>query len=162
MRAQEHGPHLGDPIQMISFIKSHLRIYANRDGHYTLDRSKLPTKVDELRVRFVPWLVKGKNTLLVLYPDTETGFEPSYVRYVVQMKLRLTDGTVDQGPGQIVVTAHWIIGLITDGSVGETVLNESNGSVYAFTFGLDDIRPVEIKKNWLGKPIEALILSKEG
>src|SRR6266702_5546663 len=58
-------------------------------GHYTLDRSKLPTKADELRVRFVPQLVNDKNTLLVLYPNSEPGFEPLYVRYVAEMKLRL-------------------------------------------------------------------------
>lgn len=131
-------------------------------GHYTLDRSKLPTKADELRVRFVSQLVNGKNRLLVLYPVSEPGFEPSYVRYAVGMKLRLGDGTVAQGLGQIVVTGQRLIGMITDGSVGKADLKESAGSVYAFALDLDDFGPVEIKKNWLGKPIEALILSKEG
>jgi len=40
-------------------------------GRYTLDRSKLPTKADELRVRFVPQLVNDENTLLVLYPNSD-------------------------------------------------------------------------------------------
>ena len=130
-------------------------------GHYILDRSKLPTKADELRVRFVPQLVNGKNTLQVLYPNSEPGFEPLYVRYVVEMKLRLSDGTVAWRPAQIVVTGQRLIGMITDGSVGKAVLKESAGSVYSFALDLDDFGPVEIKKNWRGKPVEALILAKE-
>ena len=136
-------------------------------GHYTLDRSKLPTQADELRVRFVLQRVNGKNTLLVLYPNSEPGFEPSYVRYVVGMEFRqilLSDRTLigAQGLGQIVVTGQRLIGMITDGSIGKTVLKEAVGSVYVFALDLDDIRPVEIKKNWLGKPVEAIIESKVG
>jgi len=52
--------------------------------------------------------------------------------------------------------------MITDGSVGKAVLKESAGPVYAFALDLDDFGPVEIKKNWRGKPVEVLILSKEG
>ena len=136
-------------------------------SHYTLDRSKLPGQADELRVRFVPQPVNGKNRLLVLYPNSEPGFERSYLRYAVGMEFRqilLGDRTliVAQGLGQIVVTGQRLIGMITDGSVGKAVLNESVGSVYAFALDLDDIRPVEIKKNWRGKPVEADILSKVG
>jgi hypothetical protein len=131
-------------------------------GYYALDRSKLPSKSDRLRVRFVSQLVNGKNTLLVIYPNSEPGFEPSYVRYVGGMKLQLGDGTVAQLGGQIVVTGQRLIGMITDGSVGKAVLNQSVGSVYAFALDLDDIRPVEIKANWRGKPVEAVIRSKEG
>src|SRR2546427_9489624 len=78
------------------------------------------------------------------------------------MKLQLGDGTVPWGLAQIVVTGQRLIGMITDGSVGKAVLKESAGSVYAFALDLDDFGPVEIKKNWRGKPVEALILSKEG
>ena len=131
-------------------------------GHYTLDRSRLPSKADKLRVRFVSQLVNGKNTLLVIYPNSEPGFEPSYVRYASGIILKLGDGTVAQQSGQIVITGQRLIGMITKGSVGNAVLNESAGSVYAFALDLDDIRPVEIKTNWRGKPVEAVIQSKEG
>ena len=131
-------------------------------GHYTLDRSKLPSKSDKLRVRFVSQLVNGKNTLLVIYPNSEPGFEPSYVRYIGGIILKLGDGTVAQTQGQLVVTGQRLIGMITKGSAGKAVLNESVGSVYAFAIDLDDIRPAEIKTNWRGKPIEAIIQSKEG
>lgn len=131
-------------------------------GNYTLDRSKLPSKSDKLRVRFVSQLVNRKNNLLVIYPNAELGYEPVYVRFVAGMKLQLDDGTVAQMMGQIVVTGQRLIGMITDGSVGKVVLSQSTGSVYAFVFDLDDIRPVETKTNWRGKPVEAIIRSKEG
>jgi hypothetical protein len=52
--------------------------------------------------------------------------------------------------------------MITDGAVGKAALSQSAGTVYAFAVDLDDIRPVEIKKNWRGQPVEAVIRSKEG
>ncbi|MFL5659578.1 MAG: CHAT domain-containing protein [Ktedonobacteraceae bacterium] len=137
-------------------------------GYCTLNLMKLPAKSDELRVRFVPQRVDRKSTLLVLYPNSEPGFEPSYVRYTVMMEFRqilLSDRflTGAHGLGQIVVTGQRLIGMITDGSTDKTILSESDGSVYAFAFDLDDIRPIEInKRNWLGKPVEAVIQSKVG
>jgi CHAT domain/Tetratricopeptide repeat len=137
-------------------------------GYCTLDLMKLPAKSDELRVRFVPQHVDRKSTLLVLYPNSEPGFEPSYVRYTVMMEFRqilLSDRipTGAHGLGQIVVTGQRLIGMITDGSTDKTILSESDGSVYAFAFDLDDIRPIKInKRNWLGKPVEAVIQSKVG
>ena len=89
-------------------------------GHYKIDRAKLPSKVDDLRIRFVSQLVNGKNTLLLLYPNSEPGAEPVYVRYAGGIKLGLGDGTVAEGIGQIVVTGKRLIGMITDGSVGKT------------------------------------------
>lgn len=130
-------------------------------SHLTIDRSKLPSKSDKLRVLFKSQLVNRKNNLLVIYPNAEPGFEPAYARYVTAMKLQLSDGTVAQMMGQIVVTGQRLIGMITDGSVGKAKLNEAVGSIYAFAIDLDDIRPVETKKNWRGKPIEATIRSKE-
>jgi hypothetical protein len=139
----------------------------NVTGHYTLDLTELPAKAPDLRIRFVPQLVNRKNTALVLYPNAEPGFEPSYVRYVVMMEFRhllLRERVIliVQGRGQLVVTGQRLVGMITDGSMGKVSLNESVGSVYAFAFDLDDIRPVEIKENWRGKTIEAIIHSKVG
>lgn len=135
-------------------------------NHFALELAKLPTKSDELRIRFVPQVVNGRNALLVLYPDAEPDFEPSYARYAVLMRLRQmqSDGavTVADGVGQIVITGQRLIGMITDGSLNKTVLSESHGLVYAFALDLDDCGPLEIKKNWRGKPVEALILSKDG
>src|SRR5437588_12500771 len=93
-------------------------------SHYTLDRSKLPVQADELRVRFVPQPVNGKNRLLVLYANSEPGFEPSYLRYAVGMEFRqilLGDRTV--------IVAHELapigdngkrlVGMINDGLAGQ-------------------------------------------
>jgi hypothetical protein len=92
----------------------------------------------------------------------------SCVRYAVWMKLGhllLGDSTITlaQGFGQLVVTSQRLLGMITDGSVGKAVLKESagTGSVYAFALDLDDCDPVEIKKNWRNKPVEAVIESKD-
>src|SRR6266516_1910113 len=100
----------------------------------------------------------------MLYPNSEPGFESSYVRYAVGMTLRLGDGTVAEGAGQIVVTGQRLIGMITDGTVGKAALKEiaGAGSVYAFAFDWDDCDPVEIQKNWRGKPVSGRIMSKEG
>jgi hypothetical protein len=130
--------------------------------YYIFNRRDLPAKSDELRVRFVPQLVNRQNTLLVLYPNSEPGFEPLYVRYVVRITLALGDGTVAKGLAQIVVTGQRLLGMITEGSAGKTILKESAGSVYAFALDLDDLEPVEIQKNWLGKPVSVRIMSKEG
>jgi len=80
------------------------------------------------------------------------------------MTLRLGDGTVAEGAGQIVVTGQRLIGMITDGTVGKAALKEiaGAGSVYAFAFDWDDCDPVEIQKNWRGKPVSGRIMSKEG
>lgn len=131
-------------------------------GHYNLDRSKLPSKSDKLRVLFKSQLVNRKNNLLVIYPNAEPGYEPAYARYVTGMKLQLRDGTIAQMMGQIVITGQRLIGMITDGSAGKATLNEATGSVYTFTVDLEDIRPVETRKNWRGKPVEIMIRSKEG
>lgn len=131
-------------------------------GHYTLDFSKLPSKSDTLRVRFATQLVNGKNRLLLIYPNSEPGFEPTYVRYATGLKLEMGNGSVAIGGGQLVVTGQRLFGMITDGSVGNAVLKQATGSVYAFALSLDDVLPVETKKNWLGQPVEVVIRSKEG
>ncbi|HZS79798.1 MAG TPA: hypothetical protein VFA41_24520 [Ktedonobacteraceae bacterium] len=131
-------------------------------GHIQIDRSKLPSKFDKLRVRFVSQLVNNKTTLLMISPDAGLDFEPIYVRYATGMILKLGDGTVAQSQGQLVVTGQRLIGMVTDGAVGKAALSQSAGTVYAFAVDLDDIGPVEIKKNWRGQPVEAVIRSKEG
>jgi hypothetical protein len=131
-------------------------------SHIAIDWSKLPSKSDKLHARFVSQLVNGKKRMLMIYPDTGTDFEPIYVRYATGMKLQLGDGTIAQIQGQLVVTGQRLIGMITNGSVGKAALNETAGTVYAFALDLDDIRPVEIKKNWRGLPVEAMFRSKEG
>lgn len=131
-------------------------------SHYTLDFSKLPSKSDTLHVRFATQLVNGKNRLLLIYPNAEPGFEPAYVRYATGLKLQADNGAVATGAGQLVVTGQRLFGMITDGSVGNAILKEATGSVYAFSFSLDDMSAVETRKNWLGKPAEALIRSREG
>jgi tetratricopeptide (TPR) repeat protein len=135
-------------------------------GHYTLDLTELPVKAPDLRIRFALQLISHKNTLLVLYPNAEPGFEPSYVRYVAMMEfrhllLRGREILVAQGRGQLVVTGQRLIGMITDGFAGKVALSESASSVFAFALDLDDIRPAQItEKNWRGEPIEAIIESK--
>ncbi len=130
-------------------------------GHYTLDLSKLPSKADELRVRFEQQVVNGKNVQLLIYPDAEPGFEPSYVRYATGMSLQLGDGTVAGRLGQLVVTGQRLVGMITGGSVGNAALDASHGAIYVFSIDLDDCYGPVPKTNWRGKPVEAMFRSKE-
>jgi hypothetical protein len=83
-------------------------------GHYTLDLTKLPVKAPALRIRFALQLVNHKNVLLMLYPNAEPGFEPSYARYVAMMEFRhlLLRGreivvAQGQGRGQLVSTGRF-------------------------------------------------------
>jgi hypothetical protein len=134
--------------------------------HFAPDHTPLPSGANDLRVRFASKRVNNKNTLLLLYPDAEPGFEPSYVRYAVGMKFRQVhpdDGAITsaEGLGQLVVTGQRLLGMITDGTLNRTVLKESDDSVFAFVLDLDDVDPVEIQKNWLGKPVSARLMSNE-
>ena len=55
--------------------------------YYTFNRRDLPVKSDELRVRFVPQLVNGKNTLLVLYQNSESDLHQdreSSLEYIIK------------------------------------------------------------------------------
>lgn len=136
-------------------------------GHYILDRAKLPAEADDVRARFVAQRVNTKSGMLVLYPLSEQGADASYVRFAGDIEFRhveMRDQTLirARGLGQLVVTRQRILGVITDGALGETVLDEDAGSVYAFSVDLDDCRPPQSTTNWRGKPTETVIASKPG
>ncbi len=103
----------------------------------TLDLAALPTRSAELRVGFGMGVGNNNKQLLLLYPGTDGGYEPQHLRYAVYMTLTF-DGMTVGNLGQLVVTGQRLIGMMTHGSAGGTKLNESAGSVFAFTIGLDD------------------------
>jgi hypothetical protein len=131
-------------------------------AHYQLNLSELPVRSEKLRARFGQQVVNGKNKRIFLYPDTDPGFEPRYVRYGSGIILKLSDGTVAQQIGQIVVTGQRIIGIVSRGAVGKIPLNSETGSIYGFSVDLNDIQPLAIRTNWRNKPIEVNIRSRVG
>ena len=128
---------------------------------YKLDLGALPSKDDRMRIRFDTQVVNGKNRLLYLYPNSDKGFEPTYARYAVGMTLKLGDGTVAQQQGQLIVSGHRLLGMFTSGSLGGQPLDESIGTIFAFSIDVDDIARIEPKNNWRGKPVEATIASDD-
>lgn len=129
---------------------------------YQLDLSTLPTAIEALRVRFDAKVVNGKNKILYLYPNGEPGYEKRCVRFATGLMLTLADGTVAQNQGQLVVTGHRLLGMITSGSVGKMSLDESSGAIYAFAIDRDDLQPYELKKNWRGNTSQVRLQSKSG
>jgi hypothetical protein len=130
-------------------------------GSYNLDLTALPANAEKQRVRFDTQVVNGKNRLLMMYPASGQGFEPTYVRYMVGMTLRLGDGTTAQQQGQLIVTGQRLLGMFTSGSVGNKQLNGQAGSIFVFTIDLDDIDVITPKTNRRGKPVEATLSSRD-
>jgi len=75
------------------------------------------------------------------------------------MTIRLSDGTEAGDVGQLIVSGRRLIGMVTHGSAGDTRLDDSVGSVYAFSLDLDDIKSVETKTRWTGRVAGAVITS---
>jgi len=105
----------------------------------------------------------NKKPLLLIYPANDPATSPvaAPVRYAVYMTLRLSDGTEAGDVGQLMVSGRRVIGMITHGSAGETRLDESAGSVYAFCLDLDDVKSVEPKTRWTGRVAGAVITSRD-
>jgi hypothetical protein len=125
----------------------------------TLDLAALPTRSAELRVGFGMGVGNNNKQLLLLYPGTDGGYEPQHLRYAVYMTLTF-DGMTVGNLGQLVVTGQRLIGMMTHGSAGGTKLNESAGSVFAFTIGLDDIQPPATKTRWTGRVAGVIVRSQ--
>jgi len=128
---------------------------------YKLDLMSLPARDERLRIRFNSQIINGKNRLLLLYPLSDRNVEPSFVRYAVGMTLKLGDGIAVGQQGQLIVTGQRLLGMFTDGAVGGQPLNGQAGSVFAFSLDLDDVDSVTPKSNWRGKPVEAIVSSRE-
>jgi len=126
-----------------------------------LDLATLPTRSAELRAGFGMGVGNNNRRLLVLYPGTDAGYEPQHIRYAVYMSLVLGDGTTAGNLGQLIVTGRRLVGMMTHGTVGGTKLNESVGSVFAFTIGLDDIGPPATKTRWTGRVAGVVIRSRQ-
>jgi hypothetical protein len=131
--------------------------------HLILDQSDLPSQLEELRVGFKMGVGNNKKPLLLIYPGNDSAISPvgALIRYAVYMTLRLSDGTEAGDVGQLIVYGRRVIGMITHGSAGDTRLDESAGSVYAFCLDLDDIKSVEPRTRWTGRVAGAVITSKD-
>ena len=131
--------------------------------HLILDLSDLPSQLEELRVGFKMGAGNNKKPLLLISPASDPAAGPiaAPIRYSVYMTLRLSDGTEAGDVGQLIVAGRRVIGMVTHGSAGETRLDESAGSVYAFSLDLDDIKSVEPKARWTGRVAGAVITSKD-
>ena len=131
--------------------------------HLILDLSDLPSHLEEVRAGFKMGVGNNKKPLLLIYPANDAAIGPlaAPVRYAVYMTLRLSDGSEAGDVGQLIVSGRRVIGMITHGSAGETRLDESVGSVYAFSLDLDDIKSVEPKTRWTGRVAGAVITSKD-
>lgn len=130
-------------------------------SHLTVDLSALPSRSDELGVRFESGIANNKEPTLVVFPGTDASFEPQHLRYAVYMYLKLSDGTSAGNLGQLIVTGQRIIGMMTHGSAGGTRLDESKGSVFVFAQSLDDIQPAETKTRWTGRIAGVIIRSRQ-
>ncbi len=125
-----------------------------KTGVFSLDRSSLPSHAAELPARFSEVVVNDKAKVILIGPGSDPDYEPRFARFLCGIILRLSDGTVAQNQGQLVISGRRILGMVTDGSVGGRVLNSQVGSVYAFSIDRDEIKPPVAKKNWRGKSIE--------
>jgi hypothetical protein len=132
--------------------------------HLILDLSDLPSQLEELRVGFKMGVGNNKKPLLLIYPANDATRSPvaAPIRYTVYMTLRLSDGTEAGDVGQLIVSGRRLIGMVTHGSAGDTRLDDSVGSVYAFSLDLDDIKSVEPKTRWTGRVAGAVMTSKDG
>jgi hypothetical protein len=132
--------------------------------HLILDLADLPSQLEDLPVGFKVGAGNNRKPLLVIYPANDATISPvaAPIRYTVYMTLRLSDGTEAGDVGQLIVSGRRLIGMVTHGSAGDTRLDDSVGSVYAFCLDLDDIKSVEPKTRWTGRVAAAVITSKDG
>ena len=128
--------------------------------HLILDLSDLPSQLEELRAGFMMGVGNNRKPLLLIYLANDATTSPAApIRYTVYMTIRLSDGTEAGDVGQLIVSGRRLIGMVTHGSAGDTRLDDSVGSVYAFSLDLDDIKSVETKTRWTGRVAGAVITS---
>jgi hypothetical protein len=125
-------------------------------AHCDLDLAELPTRDDRLRLRYSAQVVNGRNTLTLLHANSEPGYEPKYVRFMIGLTLKLGDRTLAQGAGQLVLTSHRILGMITPS--GSPKLDVPS-PVHAFAVDVADVTDPEGSSNWRGKAVEATVRS---
>jgi hypothetical protein len=128
----------------------------------TLDLNALPVRQEELRIGFGMGVGNNKKPLLLVYPGTGADHETLHVRYAVYMNLALDGRPVAGNLGQLIVTGQCLVGMMTHGKANGTTLDESVGSVFAFTIGLDDIQPPTAKTRWTGRIASVVITSRPG
>jgi len=128
----------------------------------TLDLTTLPVHSPELQVGFEIGAGNNRSPILIVFPGTDASLEPQHVRYAVYLDLKLGDDRSSGLLGQLLVTGERIIGMMTHGSVGDSRLNESAGTVFAFTIGWDDIQPATTKTRWTGRVAGVIIRSAGG
>lgn len=114
--------------------------------------------------------IKGGTSNMVLIrpsrkllPESEAiGPEPRWHHVLCGLNLRLGDGTVEEGSGQLLITGRRVIGIID-----EVLVPRSSGELstpetaFCFTFLRDDVYPAEKKKNRFPKPSDFTFRSRE-
>jgi hypothetical protein len=128
----------------------------------TIDLNSLPVRLEELRLGFEMGIGNNKRPLLLVHPASDAGHEPVHVRYAVYMNLTLNGRPAAGNLGQLIITGQRLIGLMTHGNANGTKLDESAGSVFAFTIGLDDIQQPAPKTRWTGRVASVTIASQAG
>lgn len=128
----------------------------------TLDLNALPVRLEDLRLGLGMGVGNNKSPLLLVHPASDAGYEAAYVRYAVYMNLTLDGRPAAGNLGQLIVTGQRLIGLMTHGNASGTKLDESAGSVFAFSIGLDDVRQPAPKTRWTGRVASVTIASQPG
>jgi hypothetical protein len=126
----------------------------------TLDLNALPARQEELRIGFGMGVGNNKKPLLLVHPGTGDDYEALHVRYAVYMNLALDGRPVAGNLGQLIVTGQRLVGMMTHGKASDTTLDESVGSVFAFTIGMDDIQQPTAKTRWTGRVAGVVITSR--
>jgi hypothetical protein len=126
----------------------------------TLDLNALPARLEELRIGFGMGVGNNKKPLLLVYPGTGAGYEALHVRYAVYMNFALDGRSAAGNLGQLIVTGQRLVGMMTHGKANDTTLDESVGSVFAFTIGMDDIQQATAKTRWTGRVAGVTITSR--
>jgi hypothetical protein len=140
-----------------------------------LSRDSLPGPRSDLGIQFVRQTVETIKTgappadkVLVipagdlLNEDDAVGPEPRWNHLLCGIGLRLKDGTVATGSGQLVITGRRFIGMIDSGTLTSApdLDLDTSGHVYCFTVNRDDVYLPEMKKH-LFKPSEFTFRSRE-
>ncbi len=126
----------------------------------TLDLNALPARLEDLRIGFGLGVGNNKKPLLLVHPGTGADYEPLHVRYAVYMNLALDGRPAAGNLGQLIVTGQRLVGMMTHGKADGTTLDESVGSVFAFTIGMDDIQPPAAKTRWTGRVAAVVIAAR--
>jgi hypothetical protein len=133
-----------------------------KTAHLAIDRSRLPQDRSDLGIRLFRGSVAKMKAdrppadMVLIRPmpdllseEEAVGPEPRLRLVLCGMRLKLSDGTVAQGSGLLVVTGRRFIGMIGDGAVagGPPLASGKSEHAFCFAVGRDDLADPQIKKH---------------